>query len=54
MKVDESGVAFASPLDGRRRALTPEGAVAIQEALGADVAMVARPLRRDGAGVRDG
>ena len=40
VKVDESGVAFASPLDGRRRALTPEGAVAIQEALGADVAMV--------------
>jgi queuine tRNA-ribosyltransferase len=39
-KVDEEGVAFASPLDGRRRLLTPEGAIAIQEALGADVAMV--------------
>jgi queuine tRNA-ribosyltransferase len=37
--VSEEGVAFASPLDGRRRLLTPEGAVAIQEALGADVAM---------------
>jgi queuine tRNA-ribosyltransferase len=38
--VSEEGVAFASPLDGRRRLLTPEGAVAIQEALGSDVAMV--------------
>jgi queuine tRNA-ribosyltransferase len=38
--VSEDGVAFASPLDGRRRLLTPESAVAIQEALGADIAMV--------------
>jgi queuine tRNA-ribosyltransferase len=38
--VSDEGVAFASPLDGRRRLLTPESAVAIQEALGADVAMV--------------
>ena len=40
VRVDEDGVAFASALDGRRRRLTPEGALAIQEALGADVAMV--------------
>jgi queuine tRNA-ribosyltransferase len=39
-RVDENGVTFASPLDGRKRLLTPEGAVAIQEALGADIAMV--------------
>ena len=39
-RVDEDGVTFASPVDGRRRALTPEGAVAIQEALGSDIAMV--------------
>jgi len=39
-RVDEEGVAFASPLDGRSRLLTPEGAIAIQETLGADVAMV--------------
>ncbi len=39
-RVTEEGVAFASPLDGRRRLLTPESAVAIQEALGADIAMV--------------
>jgi queuine tRNA-ribosyltransferase len=39
-RVDEEGVAFASPLDGSRRQLTPESAVAIQEALGADIAMV--------------
>ena len=38
--VDEEGVAFASALDGRKLLLTPEAAVAIQEALGADVAMV--------------
>ena len=32
--------AFASPLDGRRRLLSPESAVRIQEALGSDIAMV--------------
>lgn len=37
--IDEEGVAFASPLDGRRRLLTPERAVAIQEALGPDIAV---------------
>ena len=39
-RVDEQGVTFASPVDGARRQLTPEGAVAIQAALGSDVAMV--------------
>jgi queuine tRNA-ribosyltransferase len=46
-KVDETGVAFSSPRDGARRLLTPESAVAIQEALGPDVAMAldeCRPL----------
>ncbi len=45
--VSEEGVAFASPRDGARRQLTPERAVAIQEALGADIAMAldeCRPL----------
>ena len=37
--LDEDGVTFASTLDGARRRLTPESAVAIQEALGADVAV---------------
>jgi queuine tRNA-ribosyltransferase len=40
VEVSENGVAFASPLDGRRRRLRPEDAVAIQESLGPDVAMV--------------
>jgi queuine tRNA-ribosyltransferase len=40
MKIDDGGVTFTSPLDGRRRTLTPESVVAIQEALGSDVAMV--------------
>jgi queuine tRNA-ribosyltransferase len=40
MKIDEQGVTFSSPLDGRKRTLTPEGVVAIQEALGSDIAMV--------------
>jgi queuine tRNA-ribosyltransferase len=39
-RVDEDGVTFASPVDGARRQLTPEGAVRIQAALGSDVAMV--------------
>jgi len=38
-RIDEEGVTFASPLDGRRRQLTPELAIRIQERLGADVAM---------------
>lgn len=40
MMLDEQGVSFSSPLDGRRRTLTPESAIAIQEALGSDIAMV--------------
>jgi queuine tRNA-ribosyltransferase len=39
VKLTEAGVAFRSHLDGRLLDLTPERAVAIQEALGADVAM---------------
>jgi len=39
VELDEGGVTFRSPLDGQRRRLTPEQAVAIQEELGADVAM---------------
>src|SRR5262245_45836503 len=39
IKLTESGVSFRSHLDGRLLELTPEHAVAIQQALGADVAM---------------
>lgn len=38
-KVEDEGVTFRSHLDGSRRTLTPEGAVEIQLALGADVLM---------------
>jgi queuine tRNA-ribosyltransferase len=38
-KLTEHGVAFRSHIDGRLLELTPERAIAIQEALGADVAM---------------
>jgi queuine tRNA-ribosyltransferase len=38
-KLTEDGVQFRSHLDGRLLNLTPEHAIAIQEALGADVAM---------------
>ena len=47
MKLNEEGITFASPLDGKRRLLSPEVAVAIQEALGPDIAMAldeCRPL----------
>jgi len=40
VKLDEQGVAFASPLDGRRRLLTPERVIEIQGALGPDIALV--------------
>jgi queuine tRNA-ribosyltransferase len=49
--IDEDGVTFTSPLDGRRRLLTPERAIAVQEALGADIAMAldeCRPARASG------
>jgi queuine tRNA-ribosyltransferase len=39
VSLDEDGVTFASAVDGARRRLTPESAVSIQEALGADVAV---------------
>jgi queuine tRNA-ribosyltransferase len=37
--VDDDGVTFRSTYDGSSRRLTPEGAVATQEALGADIQM---------------
>jgi queuine tRNA-ribosyltransferase len=51
LTVDEDGVTFSSAVDGRRRRLTPESAMAIQEALGADIAMVldeCQPAARPG------
>jgi len=38
-KVDDAGVSFRNPRDGRKLFLTPEKAIEIQMALGADVAM---------------
>ncbi len=38
-KIEETGVEFQSPYDGSRHRLTPELAVEVQEALGADIAM---------------
>ena len=39
-QLDDGGVTFRSSYDGSWQRLTPEGAVAVQEALGADVQMV--------------
>jgi queuine tRNA-ribosyltransferase len=39
-KVDDDGVTFRSTYDGTSHRLTPEDAVAVQEALGADIQMV--------------
>jgi len=47
-KLDENGVAFRSPLDGRKRLLTPESVIGIQEALGSDIAMVLDECRPHG------
>ncbi len=55
-KVTEEGAVFRSHLDGNLVELTPERAVAIQEALGSDVAMVLDhvvPLPNDAESVRD-
>lgn len=40
VKRGEEGVSFRSTLDGTKRLLTPEKAIAVQEALGSDIAMV--------------
>ena len=40
LEVDEEGVSFRSPVDGRRRFLSPERAVEVQQSLGSDIAMV--------------
>ena len=40
MKLREEGITFSSPLDGKKRLLTPENVIEIQEALGPDIAMV--------------
>lgn len=55
-RLDENGVTFTSPLDGRRRTLTPENTIAIQEALGSDIAMVldeCQPIAADDEGRTD-
>jgi queuine tRNA-ribosyltransferase len=55
-KVTESGAVFRSHIDGTLLELSPERAVAIQEALGSDVAMVLDhvvALPNDGATVRE-
>ena len=39
-KVDDDGVTFASVYDGSKHRFTPERAIAVQEQIGADIAMV--------------
>ena len=39
LRVDDAGIRYRSHVDGRPGALTPEEAVAVQEALGVDIAM---------------
>ncbi len=39
-KIEEAGVTFASPVDGRRVFMGPEESMAVQRALGADVVMI--------------
>ena len=56
LNIDERGIEIASPIDGRRRLLTPESSMAIQEALGADIAMAldeCQPIEKgEGASLR--
>lgn len=54
-RIDDEGVTFRSVYDGSTHRLTPEGAVAVQEQLGADVQMVldvCAPLPSDEATLR--
>ncbi len=55
-KITEDGVSFQSHIDGSRLFMSPESSMAIQEALGADVAMafdVCAPYPCDDAAARD-
>jgi len=55
-RISEEGVTFQSPLDGRRRQLTPENVIGIQERLGSDIAMVldeCLPIEDDAEGRTD-
>jgi queuine tRNA-ribosyltransferase len=55
-KITEHGAVFRSHIDGSRLELTPERAIAIQEQLGSDVAMVLDhvvPLPSEGKAVRE-
>ncbi len=47
-QLDEEGITFQSSVDGRRRLLTPETAIQIQERLGSDIAMVLDECRPNG------
>jgi queuine tRNA-ribosyltransferase len=40
LSIDEQGVAFRSYVDGARHMLSPEGSMAVQAALGSDIALV--------------
>jgi queuine tRNA-ribosyltransferase len=51
-KVDDEGYHFASHLDGSRHTFTPESVVALQEALGSDVAMALDDLAPAGVDER--
>src|SRR4029077_1628549 len=51
-RVDDEGYHFASHLDGSRHTFTPESVVALQEALGSDIAMVLDDVAP--AGVEEG
>src|SRR4028118_1273064 len=39
-KISDQGVTFQSPIDGSRHLFTPESVIALEEALGPDIAMV--------------
>jgi queuine tRNA-ribosyltransferase len=51
LAIEEEGVTFRSPVDGRSRQLSPEAAMEIQQALGADIAMVLDECPEPGSGV---
>ncbi len=53
VEIREEGVAFQSPLDGRKRLLTPESVIGIQESLGTDIAMVLDECRPPDTGGSD-
>lgn len=50
VSISDAGIVFRSPYDGKKQLMTPEKVIALQEALGSDVAMMLDDVPKSGQG----